>query len=352
MEAFSLFKFWRNAGAGAGRSNSGADVTNISEGVTVKNLLQTEDETDDEDSFFDLEFTAPDFDENEENRAKAVQIKSSDNDEVPHNNSTRKDGEPKLNFIKSPNDFFKGRVVPVESNSKPQSPISTLISAPKFRVLMLGFKKSKMATVQQKSPEKEQSKRFTVKCEVEEVPIASLFAGDNSLGSKLAKQRSEDAFSVDSSKPFPKDAVQKYLKIIRPLYVWVSKRYGEKTKFSDQSWTGTPLSSPATAPVCSPRKQADEKQGSRPAALRMVCKHLGKSRSASAAVRIMPSPARRDDSLMEQHDGIQSAILHCKRSFNSSREFCLYSRSASDLFLEKSINPPRKSAEEEKRSSI
>jgi hypothetical protein len=58
--------------------------------------------------------------------------------------------------------------------------------------------------------------------------------------------------------------------------------------------------------------------------LRVVCKHLGKRRSASAAAVAAAPPGpvlseRRDDSLLQQHDGIQSAILHCKRSFNASR---------------------------------
>ncbi|KAE8716234.1 hypothetical protein F3Y22_tig00110156pilonHSYRG00617 [Hibiscus syriacus] len=56
-------------------------------------------------------------------------------------------------------------------------------------------------------------------------------------------------------------------------------------------------------------------------------KHLEKSKSSSASA----SPInRRDDSLLLQHDGIQSAILHCKRSFNSSRESSWLSRCTSD----------------------
>jgi hypothetical protein len=72
-----------------------------------------------------------------------------------------------------------------------------------------------------------------------------------------------------------------------------------------------------------------------PAGLKQVCKRLGKSRSASSAVAAAPSPPsagtttpqqqaaaappqRRDDSLLQVQDGIQSAIAHCKRSFNAS----------------------------------
>ncbi|TVU20121.1 hypothetical protein EJB05_36314, partial [Eragrostis curvula] len=48
-------------------------------------------------------------------------------------------------------------------------------------------------------------------------------------------------------------------------------------------------------------------------------RRLRKSRSASAAVSLAPSSSvsasRRDDSLVEKHDGIASAIAHCKESF-------------------------------------
>ncbi|KAK2993532.1 hypothetical protein RJ640_007364 [Escallonia rubra] len=69
-----------------------------------------------------------------------------------------------------------------------------------------------------------------------------------------------------------------------------------------------------------------QKHGSNlPAAVRVVCKTLGKSRSASAAVAAAPpgtttTSQRRDDSLLQQQDGIQSAILHCKRSFKAARD--------------------------------
>jgi hypothetical protein len=34
------------------------------------------------------------------------------------------------------------------------------------------------------------------------------------------------------------------------------------------------------------------------------------------------APQRRDDSLLQLQDGIQSAIAHCKRSFNASKGTC------------------------------
>ncbi|KAK7280304.1 hypothetical protein RJT34_25366 [Clitoria ternatea] len=51
--------------------------------------------------------------------------------------------------------------------------------------------------------------------------------------------------------------------------------------------------------------------------MRIASKHLGKSRLPSSTVVEVGSPTNRSDvTLLQQHDGIQSAILHCKRSFN------------------------------------
>ncbi|PSS34277.1 Membrane-associated kinase regulator 5 [Actinidia chinensis var. chinensis] len=299
MEAFSLLKFWRIAAGDdiAGASVSGADS-----------------ETDEEDSFFDLEFTVPGCDNKEQNN-------SSDSD----GDST--DTMNRSNFIESPNDM--------KPNSKPQSPISFLRSPPKLRVFML-FRNSKSGKAE-----------ATEKCTVEEVPIFSLLARENSSRKSFQKQSSGYA----SSKRFPKIVVQKYLKLIKPLYARASKRYADNQSFSDKF--STPSSSPAPAPESSPRKQVAERQGSRQPPLRVVCKRLGKSRSASAAAGTSPAPARRDDSLLQQHDGIQSAILHCKRSYNSSREFPVLSRSTSNPYHEISVNPSRTSIEEVKtRTSI
>ena len=260
--------------------------------------------------------------------------------------------------------FFKGRLVPIEPNSSldlkpPQFHVSLLKSATKFRVFLLRLKKSKLnstektesVSVPTATPKKQQTtleennnnnknKFFTVKFKVEEVPIISLFSRDNSKSQK--QQSSED--SVSDEKKFSKDVMQKYLKKVKPLYVRISRRYGEKLRFSGQLSLGS--LKPATLPSTAAQKsvsgkvtmvekgpmevEAGEnqvngknlKQVNIPAGLKVVCKHLGKSRSASSAVAAAP-PAptlskRRDDSLLQQHDGIQSAILHCKRSFNGS----------------------------------
>ncbi|KAF5743491.1 hypothetical protein HS088_TW08G00075 [Tripterygium wilfordii] len=163
---------------------------------------------------------------------------------------------------------------------------------------------------------KQQNKLFAVKFKFEESPNQSVSTTSNT--SKRRNPVKGGSLPDESSKSFSKDVMQRYLKLIKPLYVKISKRNGEKTKSSgDSSVTSSPASSPATAPLCSPR---NERQGNVASGFGTVSKHFGKSKSASAATYAPPSPAsRRDDSLLLQHDGIQGAIMHCKRSFNSTR---------------------------------
>ncbi|XVE57973.1 hypothetical protein DITRI_Ditri04bG0132400 [Diplodiscus trichospermus] len=401
MEAFSLLKYWRGGGTtGGGDSNACVNVrsatitggtTTIVSAVTTHQAVDSDDDDDGDDGpFFDLEFAVPDEDEtrgNEEihggdnvedeesgDRNDDVDAKSDDDDDCSDaerefnftlsSGSSNDLSDPNLTLFPSDDLFFKGRLVPIEPNSsldsKPsQFPVSLLKSATKFRVFLLRFKKSKpnstektesvsvptatpkkQETTQEENNNNNKNKFLTVKFKVEEVPIMSLFSRDNSKS--LKQQGPED--SVSDEKKFSKDVMQKYLKKVKPLYVRVSRRYGEKLRFSGQLSSGSlkPTTSPSkvaqksvSATVTSADKEQKEvevgesqtigknlKQVNIPAGLRVVCKHLGKSRSASSAVAAAPAPTsskRRDDSLLQQQDGIQSAILHCKRSFNGSR---------------------------------
>ncbi|KAI3704856.1 hypothetical protein L1987_75085 [Smallanthus sonchifolius] len=102
---------------------------------------------------------------------------------------------------------------------------------------------------------------------------------------------------------------------------------------------------PATAPVFSPRKEEKRLGGT---VFKEVRKHWGKSRSSSSE---KPAPApvmRSDDDSALQQDGIQSAILHCKKSYDSPSRGChVLSRSGSAP-----SEGPRISIDEIKRSSI
>ncbi|KAJ6933683.1 membrane-associated kinase regulator 2 [Populus alba x Populus x berolinensis] len=436
MEAFSLLKYWRGGGIAVNGGGCGGDGNCSSRATTIVSAVspdrvETDDENDDDDGpFFDLEFAVPD-EEEEEGEGSKDEIKENngagsdeENDAADTSDDDDDDGmdeEREFNFTLSsassndrrdqnlalsPSDdlFFKGRLVPIESSSlelnskSSQFSVSLLKSATKFRVFMSGLKrKPNTATTNEKTEanvptlasaapkqqgEKDeengkQSKFFTVKFKVEEVPIMSLFTRENSKSIKSSQQKQNSAeestasaagaaFSDDKQK-FSKDVMQKYLKKVKPLYIRVSKRYGEKLKFSGQlsSGSGPKTSAPpspstvaqkpitgdnggkekesAEAPTVAASSMKGPKQGNLPAGLRVVCKHLGKSRSASsAAAAAPPVPVlsnRRDDSLLQQQDGIQSAILHCKRSFNASRDSdsSVLSRSASDPSHEKSM---------------
>ena len=313
MEALNFLKFWRPTNAYPFITNGAPHPLNEKE-----DGLEKEEE---EDSFFDLELTVFDFDSEKDksnDNPEANNVKDNktrlDTKEHHNNNSAKKAAlnfsEPALSL--SPNDpISRRKILPIEPTSKPQSPIALLKSAPRFQVLMFKKPKSKsMATPKTESKSvsmdnqeqrRQESKAFfTVKLNVEDAPKNSLFTRGNSL--RKTESRIQDPPSEDSkAERFSKEVIQKYLNLIKPLYVKVSKRYSEKIKFSEELSVASPASSPAT--VALPKKK----------------KPLRKSKSASASIGPAQPVNRRDDSLLQQDDGIQSAILHCKRSFNSSR---------------------------------
>lgn len=389
MEAFSLLKYWRGGGGGRGSSaNVRTPVVPTTITASVPRPSEEEEEEegeeedndndeDDEGSFFDLEFAVPDEndDGDEEDDGSIGTDEERDFDFAVSSGGGSDRTDPNLALSPSDDLFFKGKLVQLEPssiaysssepNSKAQFPVSFLKSATKFRVFLLGFKKPKppaeASGLAGSAAQKQQSRFFTVKFKVEEVPIVSLFTRDNSSRSSNAKSQKpqqpqpqqpssaeenggSDAAASADAKRFAKIVMQKYLKMIKPLYVKVSRRYGEKLRFSGQLSLGlgkasttvaeeTAAAEPgdggdaqaeeAPAPAAPPPNGKSQKQGNLPAGLRVVCKHLGKSRSASAAaaaaVAAPPtSSQRRDDSLLQQQDGIQSAIAHCKSSFNNA----------------------------------
>ncbi|KAK4350902.1 hypothetical protein RND71_030215 [Anisodus tanguticus] len=299
MEAFKLVKFWRTSAI--------RDIDSVKKFVDAVDYVPRTDE----DSFFDLVLTGSNG-HTKENNSNSVSVKG----------SSVKQGK-----IEFPRDvFLKPNTFPIDAKSKPHSPTSMLGAVPKFRVCFLGFRKSNpekvgidpKAQTQKLSP-KEESNRFTVKCKVEE---------------------------GDSSKQFVRADMHKYLKLMKPLYSRASKRHTDKTDASKQISRASQLSSPTVQSLSSPRNSSEEKQGIRVAVLGAVRKHLGKSRSmASSFSGVSTSPMnRRDDSLLEQNDGIQSAILHCKRSYSSARKDSSVINANGDI--------PRASCEEQNRWSI
>ncbi|XP_045817589.1 probable membrane-associated kinase regulator 2 [Trifolium pratense] len=395
MEAFSLLKYWRAGGTIVGLPPSTTDSTTTT--VNTTTILTTADTTtssdddddnnEDEGPFFDLEFTAPE--EEEDNVSEETnhnnQQQQEENDEENEEEESEEDGEFKITLSPSNNErsdanlslspsqdlFFKGKLVQFkpsfifnnntsEPNSKPQFTASLLKSATKFRVFMSGLKKPKPDSVTEKKQQKPDRNR--IKFKVEEVPIVSLFTRDNSSkgnnninNKKQNTTEHHEPLSPLEEKRFSKDVVMhKYLKMVKPLYIRVSRRYshGEKSSEKVEAEIATEGETVAESEENSAKSQS-QKQGNIPAGLRVVYKHLGKSRSASSAVAASPpalvSSKRRDDSLLQQQDGIQGAILHCKRSFNASRECDESSsqlpRSVSDPLREMSPELSRKSSD-------
>lgn len=287
MEALGVLKFWWNSATGADVASYGGDLRRPAFGT------DDDEDTDAEDSFFDLVFTSP--------KSVAGDITTKD-----------------FQFIESPRDASVKKNHFTDSNRI--YPVTLLRSTPKFKILMLGFRKSSKCEKTEsngeikgtplnqfsKSSKIEETNRFSVTCSVQKMPDACSLARGNSLRSQLLKEPSDyETCSEKLSKGF----VPKYLKLIKPLYLKVWKR-NEKTKFSSSL---TPSASPVDL---SPKKLSDS---SRTGNFKIASKRLRKSRSASAAVGVAPLPVnRRDDSLLERHDGIQNAVLYCKKSYNSS----------------------------------
>ncbi|XP_059644863.1 probable membrane-associated kinase regulator 2 [Cornus florida] len=305
MEAFTLLKHWKGGGVAAfhgganvrsTNTNTNTNTTNTSTTVvrtTVSHdqTAKTDEEDDDDGPYIDLEFTQPD----EEDDKGSNSVEDGDEEREDDFESEETDGEnDETDFEFTPSSMeFNGS----DSNSKSQFQASLLKSASKFRAMVLKLKKSKFSV----------SAPGTPKQAAQNLDSQSKFLTGN-----LKIEESGDKSASDHDKRFSEEVKQRYLKIVKPLYVRVSKRYGEKLRFSGQS------------PPCNVKSQ---KQVSVPAGLRAVRKHLGKSRSASSVVAAAPTPAsepvtsrRRDDSLLQQQDGIQSAILHCKKSFKASRD--------------------------------
>ncbi|KAK3220044.1 hypothetical protein Dsin_014014 [Dipteronia sinensis] len=353
MEALSFLKFWspttnishkeniicnnnngNNCGGGGG---GGSEIPSL----VVESDCCCDDDEDGDDSFFELELTVSDFD-----KKKNTSTSTTTNNININNNSS--------------DVLSKRKILPIEptTSKPPQSPIALLKSAPKLRVSI--FKKSKsspsssMAATTEKTEktnsQKNEKKLFTVKFKFEQEGSTTNTNNNNlSMFNRVCSLRktqppqqqqqhshglrddNESVQSYDSSsKRFSKDVIQKYLKLIRPLYVKVSKKNDTNNKMMISRLSGefseaSPAASPATAiPMQSPKQSNNITAG-----FRVVSRHLGKSKSSSSTSAAVMSPARRDDSLLLQHDGIQSAILHCKKSFNSSRDSSSLSRSTS-----------------------
>ncbi|KAK4400909.1 putative membrane-associated kinase regulator 2 [Sesamum angolense] len=399
MEAFTLLKYWRTTGGTGGAATAlftgdSTFTTRTTANTIVAPRPNNSPYCDDgEDGpYFDLEFSLADDTQEPAGEGLGSEDQTSEKTEagsvsgaeelLSENENDEEEEESELKFALT-NDESADQIatlsppdgllhlVPIGPSSVNLSgldetskfPVSLLKSATKIRVLLLKLKKSKSANGflekaekskkfgsheqvsaldERENPGKDSDdKRLTVKFKVEEFkgPLVSLFARDN--GSRAASDE----------RNLTKEVVQKYLKMLNPLYsIRVSNLYFEKMKFSGQvSFRG---GGPAAEKGCHQMPEATarsdivnthQKQGSNnlQAGLKVVRKHLGKSRSTSAAVAVSPS-GRMSSNRHDAEDGIQGAILHCKRSFNASRdgESATLCRSASDPSYDKSVVIP------------
>ncbi|XP_057427916.1 membrane-associated kinase regulator 5 [Lotus japonicus] len=308
MDALNFLKFWRSATVTTTTTSTSTST------VAPHLVVETDSESDEEDSFFDLELTVRDYDNKENNN---------NNKSLCSNVSDFSTKTTTLPLSPKEQPISKRKVLPMEPISKPQSPISILRSAPSFRISMFRRGKRMQKTEEPTKTEcetmkdqKKETRVFAVKLNMnmEDFNYSPALSRDNSTRSFGSKVRSFQSSEEQKPERFSKEVLQKYLKLIKPLYVKVSKRYTDKAKFTGEGFAAaSPSSSPSVSSVSSRR----EKQGSFPVGMRVVSKHLGKRRSAGTVVGVNSPANRSNDSVQQHDDGIQSAILHCKRSFNS-----------------------------------
>ncbi|CAN6807012.1 hypothetical protein Bca4012_001554 [Brassica carinata] len=275
MEALTFMKFWLTNTT----VNKPRRETRISESAVRSSVALEDSEVDlceGDDSFFELEISLSDF--------------------SLHKNKTPEEREVKQTTFS----LSKSKVIPfVEPTSKPQSPTTPLNTGRKFRAF--SFKK------------KVNNRSLNVMFKNEdETTTRSLRKTTTTAKSQLKPDTmffEDSVSSVSSSKRF--------FDLIKPLYNKTTK------KQSVNSVSTSPASSPATA--------REKQRNNKPSGIR---RQLGKSRSASATL----SPAKRvDESLQVQQDGIQSAILHCKKSFQGSESYML-SRSCSESYSQEKLS--------------
>ncbi|XP_062227219.1 probable membrane-associated kinase regulator 2 [Phragmites australis] len=360
MESFSFLKYLRG-GAVAGNQRAPVPTTTIAASVCEDGGgggTGGGGDVDDATSFFDLEFAVP----GDESAASDAEEERVEFNFAVSGDDVASGGEVVAVDAVAPGEEPGDGKDDAEAAEVAPPPASFLRPATKFRVLLLKLRKPKVPVPGESNgggAPAAKVNRFLIKFRVDDAPLVSLFTRDNSSRSSDAGAGADKPAAVQAAQPqdaaaitaeerlFVKEVLLKYLNKIRPLYVKVSRRYGERLRFAGASEgeetdaehepspapSPTPsqppsLAAPAPAPqpvvvACGVRAP----RASVPAGLKQVCKRLGKSRSASSAVAAAPSPPppstpqpqRRDDSLLQLQDGIQSAIAHCKRSFNASK---------------------------------
>ncbi|KAL9264196.1 putative membrane-associated kinase regulator 2 [Drosera capensis] len=369
MEAFTLLKYWKGggiSGIGGGYSD-GADTRGGISNATKTTMVDDNsdrcggDGDDDDGGFFDLEFPEDGVVVLEEKGS----LESGEEVVLCCSEETVEGDDEILSLSSSEN----GSEVVVTVGSEGKTPPLLMKPAAKLKFLISGLKKLpalpplpalQLQQRKQKPPRETDTnqekvkdnnnnntvkkKIFAVKFNVYEVPFMSLFTKDtngsrsgadvvvteekvsNTLTDTTTTTSEEEVEEVDNGNNYNKDVMRKYLSKIKPLYIRVSKKYSDKVPVvsseqsidsSDDTKTNQEpeeKSEPAKQPALPPKLVKVDAKGKG-----LVRKQFGKSKSASSMVHSIPvQGGKRDDSLLQQEDGIQSAILHCKNSFNVS----------------------------------
>lgn len=329
-------------------------------------------EAEDDASFFDLEFAVPgDETDAEEERVEfnfavaageepEVVAAADDNGAVVGAGGEEESGKKKKDDdnnsaaateeeTKESEEGVEVAAPPPNSAASSLPPRAAAAASTKFRVLLLKLRKPNTNN-KAAAPAAEgtgataaapKTNRFLIKFRVDSEAPALLTRENSSrtsdAGADCRAPAAGQQAMTSEERRLVKEVVLKYLSKIKPLYVKVSRlRFAGGDESAETDAEPEPPSPSATAPSPAPHPVVvacgvRAPRASVPAGLKQVCKRLGKSRSASAAVAAAPPPTsapspvavpsgmqRRDDSLLQVQDGIQSAIAHCKRSFNAA----------------------------------
>lgn len=266
MEALNFLKFWR-------------PIVSKSTDIEIPPPLG-----DDDDDFFELQLSLADLDTKNSKAKKDSPSKIA---------SSRRPSSIQPSLSPSPRNLFsKRKIIPIGAQPTPrlQLNVSLFNSTPKFRVSM--FSKSKSMPNPTKAGETDEPPYLN--------GAKSSLLSNTSKFSSLQNGETNGGMDGSSSKRFSEDGMQRYLKLVKPFYVKGSERGFEDLKLFSGNLSRASPSSPSIA--------------------RMFV-----AKEKMALVNGGVSPARNDDSWAQHHDGIQGAILHCKKSFHSSRGIASHS---------------------------
>eukprot|EP01018_Ginkgo_biloba_P036838 Gb_04579 [translate_table: standard] len=260
----------------------------------------------------------------------------------------------------------------IERGSHPSSAQQTLItveekthfpslrkSAAKLKISLLGLRKSSKIGMDEKSQtdshhhhhhQQQQQQRFTVKFKTMELPSISVFSRDSSKGTKSNRfpEKTYHSFSysdgcassrnmdtdrdkerIGNNSRSAKEVVQKYLRMVKPLYEKISQRYDHQGSFfghlrMDECGNASAVEN--TIKSTTERRQSRSAHVSFPGNLRIGRRKSGVG-SCPSSMHSSPShsgiltgmyTSTSDSTMEELQNAIQGAIAHCKNSINNN----------------------------------